>query len=107
MRADDIRGLSDADLVSRVAELEEERFRLRFRSATQTLEDPLRLRAIRKDVARLKTVQQERALGIQRNTAAAEPANAGRGRKSAKSASSAKSATAGATKRAVRRKPGA
>ena len=63
MRADEIREMGDEDIRARIAELEEERFRLRFRSATETLEDPLRLRAIRKDVARLKTVLRERELG--------------------------------------------
>jgi large subunit ribosomal protein L29 len=62
MRADEIREMSDADIRARITELEEERFRLRFRSATETLEDPLRLRSIRKDVARLKTVLREREL---------------------------------------------
>ena len=64
LRADEIRELSDEDLRSRVAELEEERFRLKFRSATETLEDPLRLRFIRRDIARLKTIAHERQLGI-------------------------------------------
>ena len=49
MRAEEIRELSDDEVRSRVAELEEERFRLRFRAATETLEDPLRLRLIRKE----------------------------------------------------------
>ena len=44
---------------ARIAELEEERFRLKFRSATETLDDPLRLRVIRRDIARLKTVVNE------------------------------------------------
>ena len=56
MRAEEIREMSEADIRSRLAELEEERFRLRFRGATETLEDPLRLRALRKDIARLQTV---------------------------------------------------
>jgi large subunit ribosomal protein L29 len=56
MRAEEIRELSTDDIKARVAELEEERFRLRFRSATEPLENPLRLRTIRKDIARLKTV---------------------------------------------------
>jgi large subunit ribosomal protein L29 len=60
MRADEIRELSVDDIKARVTELEEERFRLRFRSATETLENPLRLRMIRKDIARLKTVLGER-----------------------------------------------
>jgi len=63
MRADEIRELSVDDIKSRVAELEEERFRLRFRSATGPLENPLRLRAIRKDIARLKTILTERERG--------------------------------------------
>jgi large subunit ribosomal protein L29 len=46
----------------RIAELEEERFRLTFRSATEALEDPLRLRTLRKDIARLKTVLREQEL---------------------------------------------
>ena len=62
MLASEIRELSVADVVARIAELEEERFRLRFRSATETLENPLRLRDIRKDIARLKTVLRERAI---------------------------------------------
>jgi len=62
MRADEIRDMTVPDLQARVAELEEERFRLTFRSATEPLEDPLRLRAIRRDVARLKTILREREL---------------------------------------------
>ena len=66
MKAEEIRGLSDTELVSRVAALEEERFRLRFRGATEALADPLRLRSIRRDIARLKTVQRERQLAAGR-----------------------------------------
>ena len=63
MRAEEIRELSDADIRARIGEMEEERFRLKFRSATETLEDPLRLRTIRRDIARLKTIQRERETG--------------------------------------------
>jgi large subunit ribosomal protein L29 len=52
--------MADADIRTRVAELEEERFRLTFRGATEQLEEPLRLRSIRRDIARLKTVLRER-----------------------------------------------
>ena len=62
MRANDIRELTVEDMKARIAELEEERFRLNFRSATEPLEDPLRLRWIRKDIARLKTILRERQL---------------------------------------------
>src|SRR5690348_5346372 len=82
MRADDIREMGSEDILARVRELEEERFRLKFRSATEPLEDPLRLREIRKDVARMKTILTERDKGIQRASAA----EAAAGEKSAKSA---------------------
>jgi len=62
MRADDIRELSVEEMKTRIAQLEEERLRLNFRSATEPLEDPLRLRGIRKDIARLKTILREREL---------------------------------------------
>ena len=63
MKAGQIRDLSGAEIEARIKELEEERFRLRFRRATEPLEDPLRLRVIRKDIARLKTVLHEKAAG--------------------------------------------
>jgi large subunit ribosomal protein L29 len=68
MRAEEIRELSDADIRARIGEMEEERFRLKFRSATETLEDPLRLRTIRRDIARLKTIQRERELAASAET---------------------------------------
>jgi large subunit ribosomal protein L29 len=68
MRAEEIREMSDADIRVRIGEMEEERFRLKFRSATETLEDPLRLRTIRRDIARLKTIQRERELAASAET---------------------------------------
>jgi large subunit ribosomal protein L29 len=59
MQAEEIRELSADEIESRIRDLEEERFRLRFRNATEPLEDPLRLRVIRKDIARLRTVLRE------------------------------------------------
>jgi large subunit ribosomal protein L29 len=56
LKTADLRTWTPQDLRARIAELEEERFRLQFRSATEPLEEPLRLRLIRKDVARLYTV---------------------------------------------------
>ena len=84
MRADEIRELTNDELRSRVDEIERERFNLRFRAATETLEDPLRLRMLRKDVARLKTVMRERELEAAGSTgggarkSAAKRASAGR-----------------------------
>jgi large subunit ribosomal protein L29 len=63
MRAEEIKELSDAEIKQKVAELKEENFRLKFRSATETLDDPLRFRAIRKDIARMLTVLRQRAQG--------------------------------------------
>jgi large subunit ribosomal protein L29 len=74
MKAEEIRELADDELTARIAQLEEERFRLRFRSASEALEEPLRLRTLRRDIARLQTVARERALGIVRNTNASAPA---------------------------------
>ena len=70
MRAEEIREMSDEEIRSRIAELEEERFRLRFRSATETLEDPLRFRVIRKDIARMKTILRERQIAAANTEAA-------------------------------------
>ncbi len=64
MLSKDIREMSEGDIRVRIAELEEERFRLKFRAGTETLDDPLRLRVIRKDVARLNTVLREKIIGI-------------------------------------------
>ena len=60
MRAEEIREMAPDDIKARVAELEEERFRLKFRAASEPLENPLRLRTIRRDIARLKTVLGEK-----------------------------------------------
>ncbi len=64
MLASEIRDMSEVDINSRIAELERERFNLILASGTRTLDDPLRLRVIRKDVARLKTVLREKVIGI-------------------------------------------
>ena len=73
LRSDEIRDMSDGDINARVAELEEERFRLKFRSATEPLENPLRLRTIRRDIARLKTILRERQLAATGGATATRP----------------------------------
>ncbi|GAB3700621.1 50S ribosomal protein L29 [Mariniluteicoccus flavus] len=62
--AADLRGLSREELNKKVTELKEELFTLRFQNATGQLESHGRLRAVRKDIARIYTVLQERNLGI-------------------------------------------
>jgi large subunit ribosomal protein L29 len=61
MTGEELREMSREDLEAKLAELREERFRLRFRSATETIENPMRFRAIRRDVARIQTILRERA----------------------------------------------
>ena len=73
MQASDIRELSEADVQARIAELEEELFRLKFRSATETLESPLRLRLVRKDIARLNTVLREKQLAAPKQSSGSSP----------------------------------
>ena len=62
--AAELRGLSRDELNSKVVELKEELFTLRFQSATGQLESHGRLRAVRKDIARIYTEMRERELGI-------------------------------------------
>ena len=62
--AADLRGLSRDELNAKVKEFKEELFNLRFTAATGQLESHGRLREVRKDIARVYTVLQERNLGI-------------------------------------------
>jgi large subunit ribosomal protein L29 len=63
MTANEIRELSVDDAKARLEELVKERFNLRFRSATESIENPMRFRAIRRDIARLQTILREKELG--------------------------------------------
>jgi large subunit ribosomal protein L29 len=60
----ELRGLSRKELDEQVVEYKQELFHLRFQAATGQLEDSARLREVRKDIARVYTVIQERNLGI-------------------------------------------
>ncbi len=60
----DLRGSADEELVSKLREAKEELFNLRFQAATGQLESHGRLRAVRKDIARIYTIMRERELGI-------------------------------------------
>ncbi len=64
LTAAELRGLSRSELDRKVGELKEELFGLRFSNATGQLESHGRLRAVRKDIARIYTVLTERELGI-------------------------------------------
>ena len=60
MKPNEIREMSVADLKTRIDELTRERFNLRFRSATESIENPMRFRDLRRDIARLQTILRER-----------------------------------------------
>ena len=63
-KTEELRQLTNEDLVTRLKENKEELFNLRFQSATGQLENHGRLRAVKKDIARIYTVLRERELGI-------------------------------------------
>jgi large subunit ribosomal protein L29 len=64
MKIEEIRDLSLDDLNAKIAELKEEQFRLRFRSATESIENPMRFREIRRDIARITTILKERSAKV-------------------------------------------
>jgi large subunit ribosomal protein L29 len=62
--AADLRGSTEEELDHKLAEAKIELFNLRFQAATGQLESHGRLRAVRKEIARIYTVKRERELGI-------------------------------------------
>ena len=64
MNADKIRGLSAEEQEEKLTSLKEELFNLRFQQATGQLENPMRIREVKKTIARIKTVLHEGKLGI-------------------------------------------
>ena len=62
MKVNEIRNLSTAELTEKVAGLKEELFNLLFQLATGQLENPMRIREVKKTIARIKTVQREEEL---------------------------------------------
>ncbi len=64
MKTSEIRNMTNAEIEQQIKELKEELFNLRFQLATGQLENPARIREVRKAIARTKTVLRERELGI-------------------------------------------
>lgn len=60
MKASEIKELTAAQLQDKVKEYKEELFNLRFQQATGQLENTARLKAVRKNIARLRTVQNQK-----------------------------------------------
>ncbi|NMB07857.1 MAG: 50S ribosomal protein L29 [Tissierellia bacterium] len=64
MKVNEIRQMTDQELNQELLDLKNELFNLRFQLATGQLDNPMRIKAVRKDIARIKTIMRERELGI-------------------------------------------
>ena len=62
MKTTEIRELTTAELDTKLADLKEELFNLRFQMATGQCENPMKIRDVKKSIARIKTIQREREL---------------------------------------------
>lgn len=67
MNVKDIREKTDAELTNQLKSLKEELFHLRFQHAINQLDNPMRINAVKKDIARVNTILRERE--IQKNSA--------------------------------------
>ena len=59
MKASEIRKLSAKELDAKLLEVKDELFKLRFQQAVNQLDNPMRISAVKKDIARIKTVQRD------------------------------------------------
>ena len=62
MKASEIKYLTDPELETKLSELKAELFNLRFQLAVNQLDNPTRISSVKKDIARIKTIQREREL---------------------------------------------
>ena len=65
MKANEIKDLSAAELNEKLAELKQELFNLRFQHAVNQLENPMRMKAVKKDIARVKTFIRKQESNVQ------------------------------------------
>jgi large subunit ribosomal protein L29 len=65
MRARDLTTLSADQLKAKLVELRDERFKLKFRSATEAIDNPMRFRTVRRDIARVETLLRARTIAGQ------------------------------------------
>ena len=63
MKTDDVRAMSPDQLSDELLKLKKEQFNLRFQRATGQLENTSRVREVRKDIARVRTLQQQKLAG--------------------------------------------
>lgn len=66
MKATEIRELSDDELLNKESELKDQLFKLKFQHTLGQLENAMKLKAIKKDLARIKTILNEKIKGIER-----------------------------------------
>jgi len=64
VKARELRDMSDEELRKKLAESKDELFRLRFQHATGQLDNPMKLKEVKRRIARLRTIMRERELGI-------------------------------------------
>ncbi|MGE5573447.1 MAG: 50S ribosomal protein L29 [Bacillota bacterium] len=64
MKVKDVRDLTSEELQRKLESLKEELFNLRFQVATGQLDNPMRMREVRRTIAQVKTVLRERELGL-------------------------------------------
>lgn len=62
MKVEEIRKMSDEELSSELASLKEELFKLRFQHATNQLDNPAQITQVKRDIARVMTIQREKQL---------------------------------------------
>jgi large subunit ribosomal protein L29 len=69
-KKEDLKVATDDQLQTQLGDLKREQFNLRFQTATNQLEKPSRVREVRRTIARIKTLQNQRARAAQQNAAA-------------------------------------
>lgn len=62
MKIENIKNMSEVELTAEVKKLKQELFNLRFQHVTGQLENPIKLRDVKKDIARVKTILREKEL---------------------------------------------
>ena len=62
MKANEIRKMTSSDLEKELVELKSELFKLRFQSAANGLDNPMKIKSTKKDIAKIKTILREREL---------------------------------------------
>ncbi|MCR9087484.1 MAG: 50S ribosomal protein L29 [Rhodobacteraceae bacterium] len=75
MNAHELRDKTPDELRDQLASLKKEAFNLRFQQATSQMENTARMRAVRRDVARVKTILNEKAAGAASDASSADTAS--------------------------------